>query len=108
MVQIFARRVDNRYLAARAIRGVEPEYYLAFERRLQQERFEIALERFNRLLGRAVEQLRAHLALYTRLNEPFVAVLDSRVDERVERRPLLFGGGDDGNALRLVHGDARL
>ena len=71
--------VDDRYLAARAVRGVEPR---------------MALERLYRLLGRAVEQLVAHLALYRRTYEPVVAVLYRAVDKRVECRMLLLRRGN--------------
>ena len=106
LIEELAARVDDSYLAARAVRGVEPEYHLAFERRLQQQRFEVALEGLYGLLGRAVEKLRPHFAFYRRLYEPVVAVLYRLVDKLVECRTFLLDRGYHACRLRIVDGDA--
>lgn len=75
-LQQLAGGVDDRQLAAGAVRRIDAEHDMAAHRRLQQQAAQIGGEDADRVLLRPLRQLRAHLALDRRRDEPLVRVLD--------------------------------
>ena len=80
-VEHLARTVDDGYLAAVAVAGVEPHCHLALDGRLHQQRAQVEGKHFYRALAGGIGKGGARLALHRRPDKAVVSIVRGGADE---------------------------